>query len=100
MHTQVHAHSRTYPNTPTPTPKHVEHRWATYGQVKRSLNNQLSEDSQGRHRLFVQSFAGVCAGVTAATLTNPMDVIKTRIQVGSSSFGLALSMLNISLLPG
>lgn len=30
----------------------------------------------------VQAFCGVCSGLFAATLTNPLDVIRTRYQVG------------------
>eukprot|EP00123_Amoebidium_parasiticum_P011827 comp20924_c2_seq1/m.27925 comp20924_c2_seq1/g.27925 ORF comp20924_c2_seq1/g.27925 comp20924_c2_seq1/m.27925 type:complete len:317 (-) comp20924_c2_seq1:208-1158(-) len=55
--------------------------WATYGQIKGSLLRRVSEEQRRDYRVPIQAVAGMCAGATAATITNPMDVLKTRIQV-------------------
>mmetsp|Transcript_10193 Transcript_10193/g.15052 ORF Transcript_10193/g.15052 Transcript_10193/m.15052 type:complete len:357 (+) Transcript_10193:155-1225(+) len=68
--------------------------WATYGgcQVRLSSYTALQPSPAGDHpilqyakRGLLQLLSGISAAVVASTLTQPLDVVKTRLQVGSSS---------------
>ncbi|KNC76371.1 hypothetical protein, variant [Sphaeroforma arctica JP610] len=68
--------------------------WATYGFVQDKLNNRVltCEEDRQTYRVPVQAFCGMSAGMTAATLTNPLDVIKTRIQTSSKKLTVATAV--------
>lgn len=53
--------------------------WAAYSTARRFLA-PWAADSKYK-QMVMPAMSGVCAAVTAATLTNPLDVAKTRIQV-------------------
>eukprot|EP01134_Creolimax_fragrantissima_P002689 CFRG2689T1 len=64
--------------------------WATYGFVQKNANSRLvhtTEDGE-KFRVPVQAISGMTAGMTAAVLTNPLDVLKTRIQTSRSKLGI------------
>eukprot|EP01084_Bolivina_argentea_P069148 125877_1 len=42
---------------------------------------------QQKQNLFYYSLAGSCGGLTVAVFTNPIDVIKTRLQTQISTYG-------------
>lgn len=58
--------------------------WGSYNFMVERSAQYCGADSEGRNRLPVQAACGVLSGILSATLTNPLDVIKTRIQVGGS----------------
>lgn len=53
--------------------------WVSYEYIKQEL--QLSQ-LLSQHSTFVPFIAGSFSGVVAALLTNPLDVVKTHMQVG------------------
>lgn len=52
--------------------------WSSYGLYTGILGSLVPE---GTLHMLVLAPSGVCAGVTAATLTNPLDIVRTRLQV-------------------
>ena len=66
-------------------------RWSAYGGYQRALWYQLDrrrgfnpEDPpkhEGSEVVRVQALAALLGGCTSAFLTNPLDVVKTRLQV-------------------
>ena len=62
--------------------------WGSYGAYTNTIYSLLPDSwSQAGSsvELPVQTVAGCCAGGTSAFLTNPIDVIKTRLQVGRAA---------------
>ena len=64
--------------------------WATYGGCQHAIDNMLctsSEENWTLHPLLkrglIQILSGTTAAIVAAGVTQPLDVIKTRLQVGS-----------------
>lgn len=58
--------------------------WASYNVLLREVGKYFESDSIGTHKLPVQAMCGVLSGAVSALATNPLDVIRTRIQVGGS----------------
>lgn len=58
--------------------------WASYNKMLEKSVQYCGADSNGGNKLSVQACCGVISGLLSAILTNPLDVIKTRIQVGGS----------------
>lgn len=58
--------------------------WASYNVLLREIGQYFESDSMGTHPMPVQALCGVLSGATSAVVTNPLDVIRTRIQVGGS----------------
>ena len=66
--------------------------WSAYGAYQKAVWHQLDRrwqassgkpiDRTSNRILSVQTFSGMLAGCTSAVLTNPLDVVKTRLQVG------------------
>merc|ERR1711988_24207 len=54
--------------------------WASYGAYTRKMSSLLPQFVMNYTSVF-HALCGVAAGCTAAVLTNPLDVAKTRIQV-------------------
>ena len=70
-------------------------RWSAYGGYQRSIWYQLdrrrgvdpdTSKHEGTEVVFVQAAAALLGGCTSAFLTNPLDVVKTRLQAWISSF--------------
>ena len=47
----------------------------------REVGQYFEADSLGTHKMPVQAACGVLSGAVSALATNPLDVIRTRIQV-------------------
>ena len=65
-------------------------RWGSYGVWQQVLWQQLNAlRGHSRHSegdiLRVQTVAGVLTGCTSAILTNPLDVVKTRLQTAGAA---------------
>ena len=59
--------------------------WATYSGSQEWLkkSNHIQDLDSMMGRIISQLFAGASAAIMASTLTQPLDVIKTRMQVGN-----------------
>jgi solute carrier family 25 protein 33/36 len=57
-------------------------KFYTYGNTKRILSNRLNN---GRETAWVHLVAAAAAGVAVSTATNPIWVVKTRLQLDRSS---------------
>lgn len=65
-------------NTFCPLPPHI----ASSQEKKKTTEELVNARTHSRVlEKALQGFAGLCSGVVAATLTNPLDVLKTRYQV-------------------
>lgn len=58
--------------------------WASYNVLLRELGQYFESDSLGTHKMPVQAACGVLSGAVSALATNPLDVLRTRIQTGGS----------------
>jgi len=58
--------------------------WASYNVLLQEIGKYFEPDSLGTHTLPVQATSGVLSGAVSALATNPLDVMRTRIQVGGS----------------
>jgi len=71
--------------------------WGSYGLFLNPVNQLvyklLPDNSEGQRHLFnnpklhqqiVQATAGLCGGVTSVVITNPIDVVRTRLQVSEA----------------
>ena len=71
-------------------------RWSAYGGYQRAIWYQLDRrrgfnpDKPPKHEgsevVRVQALAALLGGCTSALLTNPLDVVKTRLQVSLLNF--------------
>ena len=77
-------------------------RWSAYGGYQRSIWYQLdrrrgvdpdTSKHEGTEVVLVQAAAALLGGCTSAFLTNPLDVVKTRLQAWLSSFWSELALL-------
>ena len=55
--------------------------WASYGAYTAIFSDILSFDTP---KVVIQAISGPLAGITAAVATNPLDIIRTRLQVSTS----------------
>merc|ERR1712137_295643 len=61
--------------------------WSSYGAIKPSLQRlrewlgDTSNPPSWGTQFLIEGLSGSCSGVIASTLTNPIDVAKTRIQI-------------------
>ena len=56
--------------------------WSAYGTYTGVVGDYVPS---GTPHMMILAMAGVMAGATAATLTNPLDIIRTRLQVSDCS---------------
>lgn len=69
--------------------------WGSYGAYTNTIYSLLPDawaQAGPTVELPVQTVAGCCAGGTSAFLTNPIDVIKTRLQVGRAAAAVSGSV--------
>eukprot|EP00794_Sanderia_malayensis_P014350 gene14350-15846_t len=65
--------------------------WASYGMFTGLLSDFLPEETP---KVFVQAMSGPLAGITAAIFTNPLDIVRTRLQIeGGTSIIRTASLL-------
>lgn len=62
--------------------------WGSYNYLLEGSVEYFEADELGRNRLHVQAGCGVISGLLSAAITNTLDVIRTRIQVGGSRSSL------------
>ncbi|KAF2862681.1 solute carrier family 25 member 38 [Piedraia hortae CBS 480.64] len=67
-----------------------------YEQLKKQLN-ALSPPEHGSGSVSINFISGVIAAVSATTLTNPFDAIKTRLQLAPGRYGNLFSAARIML---
>ena len=58
--------------------------WSSYGFYTGVLGSIVPA---GTPHMLVLAPSGVLSGVTAATLTNPLDIVRTRLQVSLPVYG-------------
>jgi len=58
--------------------------WASYNVLLREIGQYFESDNLGTHKMPVQAACGVLSGAVSAIATNPLDVLRTRIQTGGS----------------
>jgi len=58
--------------------------WGSYNMLIEKSTDYFEANELGRNKLPVQATCGVMSGLLSAVLTNTLDVIRTRIQVGGS----------------
>lgn len=56
--------------------------WASYGAYTGIFSDILPLDTP---KVFIQAISGPLAGITAAVMTNPLDIIRTRLQASVTS---------------
>uniref|UniRef100_A0A914Z5M6 Uncharacterized protein n=1 Tax=Panagrolaimus superbus TaxID=310955 RepID=A0A914Z5M6_9BILA len=64
--------------------------WGTYYKVLNALtefNKKISSDKSGEGNLLkLQGISGAIGGITAATFTNPLEVLRIRVQVHRTGY--------------
>lgn len=63
--------------------------WSSYGAYTGLVGSMVVS---GTPHLIVLATAGALAGLTTATLTNPLDIMRTRLQVGGGKSSFVLQM--------
>ena len=75
--------------------------WGSYSGMQNFVQGKFQQKGFDTQDLSVRSIAQIVSGVTAAavaaTLTQPLDVIKTHVQVSSSSSSTSSSMMQSQL---
>lgn len=68
--------------------------WFTYGAYTRFVGSLVIS---GTPHLFVLAVAGALAGFTTSTITNPLDIMRTRLQVGGGKSTYVIHMFRTLL---
>jgi hypothetical protein len=55
--------------------------WSTYTVALSAMTSASAAPPEGANLVGLQAFSGIIAGVVSSTLTNPLDVCKTRMQL-------------------
>jgi solute carrier family 25 iron transporter 28/37 len=66
---------------------HVATQWLVYETLKQRLIKRGEREDESAHHFLL---AGLCAGACAATMSTPMDNIKTQLQLGKSKDALSV----------
>ena len=67
--------------------------WSAYGLYTDLLGSSVPS---GTPHMFVLALAGSMAGATAASLTNPLDIVRTRLQVRLNSVNCSDRLVQLS----